>query len=742
MRVLADALRFDNRPKACVAVLEGFAELLGVDYSNPTQLQTTLTTFTQRLEDNNAASYVCVLADALRFDNQIEQAIAVLETWSRNFTILEESELPIAVGNVSLLVQTRIRCGFANVEDGAKLVERFIEWIRRTLLVVDPTNKAQLMKNIRNTRRAIIQFADVQSRTQRIPQAREQWRKRGLLWDAWLSQRVLMERMLMGRQMVVGLDSPDLQPPASWPYASDERPQWRGHRPEKWEIVPSRNCLLDAVSAPLSGDERTASIPTQFTRRTHLEPWQQKAKSVAQRPLDEGQMARDLGANTVLIRAGFVEGQLHWTAWIAEGETLQLLAEESRQGEPTDQRNLALAHAFHDLRTALAFVTEPQSRKVIEFTIAHVAFTNDCDVNAVFNKLAAAFNLLASDSAAMRVWKTLVGVLRTVASNSDGNPRHALAEVWPTVQLSVRDTFAKLEADWLQTVNDATKQLIADCNAIWNLDPLVGILTDKHDVMLVADEVLYAVPFAFLRVGDTPLYEVVRSARCSLSPLLDRMQTEIESTATAETREQIAGAAWFNRDDSARSSGVEFLHGLTELAAEAKCNIHFAADAPEANWNWLLSQMTELGSARLWCWIGHGHETEAGIMVGPTPGFPCRGEGMPLEQFELLLIIACSLGRHQTTGAIDAESFCCDLTLNGGRSAIAARWPIIGSLAAHIGCEIAKEYLALRNTNNVTGPELTKSRLRAVAFNNARKAIAKDERYLNTLAAFDLWGLA
>jgi hypothetical protein len=116
---------------------------------------------------------------------------------------------------------------------------------------------------------------------------------------------------------------------------------------------------------------------------------------------------------------------------------------------------------------------------------------------------------------------------------------------------------------------------------------------------------------------------------------------------------------------------------------------------------------------------------------------------MRLELFELMLVIACSLGRHRQTGALDAESFCCDLTLNGMRSAVAARWPVHSEQAADVGNEIARQYLLLRRDLSLGGADLTRARIRARALNLARRELlASGSDCLNTLAAFELWGLA
>jgi hypothetical protein len=292
-------------------------------------------------------------------------------------------------------------------------------------------------------------------------------------------------------------------------------------------------------------------------------------------------------------------------------------------------------------------------------------------------------------------------------------------------------------------INTATTDLIEEAGGIWNLSPLEGRLDEKLDVVFIADDVLHGLPFAHLLVGDRPLFAQVRSTRASLSLLLDAIQKEIENTVPAEMRPQFVGAACLLPNAMVRQEGAEFLHGLANLAQEFEHHVVLAAETPAADYAWLLQRPSQGGPARLFGWFGHGDEEEAGVVVGPPPGTVYKGDGMRLELFELMLVLACSLGRHRQTGAVDVESFCCDLTLNGMRSAIAARWPVHSQQAADVGNEIAWQYLCLREKLTAGGASLTAARIRARAVNLARRKLLKGgSDYLNTVAAFELWGLA
>jgi hypothetical protein len=122
-----------------------------------------------------------------------------------------------------------------------------------------------------------------------------------------------------------------------------------------------------------------------------------------------------------------------------------------------------------------------------------------------------------------------------------------------------------------------------------------------------------------------------------------------------------------------------------------------------------------------------------------------NGEGRRLTNIELLLLVSCSLGRVQETGERDVAGFCVQMALAHARSVLAARWPINARQAPEVANTILKHYLALREQHGgAHGGDLTAARLRGLAVAAAREEIVNNhgDKYLNTLAAFDLFGLA
>jgi hypothetical protein len=82
-----------------------------------------------------------------------------------------------------------------------------------------------------------------------------------------------------------------------------------------------------------------------------------------------------------------------------------------------------------------------------------------------------------------------------------------------------------------------------------------------------------------------------------------------------------------------------------------------------------------------------------------------------------------------------------ELALHRCRSVLAAKWPVQGLQAADVANGVLEEYLDLRRMfdDGQLGPDLSVARLRSLALNRARQKM--DPKYLNTLAAFEMYGL-
>lgn len=131
---------------------------------------------------------------------------------------------------------------------------------------------------------------------------------------------------------------------------------------------------------------------------------------------------------------------------------------------------------------------------------------------------------------------------------------------------------------------------------------------------------------------------------------------------------------------------------------------------------------------------GHGADTAGGVLFS---GGVWDGGGADLSSLDLLLLVACAVGRLAQDGQRDVEGLYAKLVAQGCRAVIAARWPIADTEAAVFATILADEYLTLRKeTAGQTVPFL-----RARALNRARRLAVSEQAVTEHLAAaFDLYG--
>jgi hypothetical protein len=314
-------------------------------------------------------------------------------------------------------------------------------------------------------------------------------------------------------------------------------------------------------------------------------------------------------------------------------------------------------------------------------------------------------------------------------------------EQWSATTVAVSEA-AKL--DFPASINRATADFVREVEMVWSLDGLVGRLDpDQHDIVVQLDGVLHSLPVVLLPVGDKLLWQQVRSVRASLSVLLDALQreTEAEATVCEDRGDRLLTLSWFPEGDTAGIGAVDLHHGQAELSRHHGLDWYAAAVDPEGTPTALFSGL-DLGNYRAVSVCGHGNEYRAGVQLGLDSLWD--GQGRDLSRVELLLLVSCSLGRVRRTGVRDVEGFCVQLALQRARSVLACRWPVQCQLAADVANEVLAQYLRIRKEHVVqSGEALTAARLRARALNLARAELLKDGRddYLNTIAAFELYGL-
>jgi hypothetical protein len=87
----------------------------------------------------------------------------------------------------------------------------------------------------------------------------------------------------------------------------------------------------------------------------------------------------------------------------------------------------------------------------------------------------------------------------------------------------------------------------------------------------------------------------------------------------------------------------------------------------------------------------HGLEGRFGVrFAGPSDW---GGDGADLGNADLLVLLACSVGRLRQDGSRDVEGLYAELAAHHGRTVIAAPWTIADNETASLGHAIVREYL-------------------------------------------------
>jgi CHAT domain-containing protein len=139
--------------------------------------------------------------------------------------------------------------------------------------------------------------------------------------------------------------------------------------------------------------------------------------------------------------------------------------------------------------------------------------------------------------------------------------------------------------------------------------------------------------------------------------------------------------------------GLAYLHaGLERVAAADRHRWDFCGlgDDPQANSLNLASAIARHSPAVV-VLGGHGAESEPpGVVLADGPW---NGRGADLRHLDLLLLVACAVGRLRQHGGRDVEGLYAELVRHGGRCVVAARWPIADLEAAHFATAFVDQYL-------------------------------------------------
>lgn len=800
MRPFVGTLRSLGRLPEAVAVMEVDADLAGADYSNLDELRSRLEPRLTSLTSGTAGAYVFEVVSLLRDAGEHGKAAQLLECYLGSFARLETK----TGGNHSLTIQVCPLCQYwleyRGTQERGRTLEvcaQAVAYLRHALADrgAELADREEFIGYVEGLRRGIAEAGHYWASLAGEGEEGDRLRITAQIWDAELTQRVLLERF-----QLQGIEEPlaPAEPPRdAWP-CSDPPPASQGYLPTPDELTRVFDGTLDASVAFLdepSGESRQASPhpPSQpaargagSTRQAHPELFR-RAQEIVREGVSEELLARLLGARDLLLRMTFDSRRgLLWTAVEAGGETsLRIVAHH--RGQDGDLNRLRWATAKHDFRHLLArklFTTRRGFALSLSMVLKELGAALD-EALALVTRLRHETGGDAPEATlhARAPFDALEELARAWAGRQ-GEPASKLQlELLRTWQWALADPpeGAEALALWLdeaaarlaelkaaaapargagrlrELLDDITRAYVEEVSGILKLDALAGSLTDETDVLLQVDDALHAVPLAHVPVASVPFFQRVRSLRTSLSVLFSVLQQEAgelfgEGDEEDDGRRMLT-VSWFDRaDDPANRSFVRWLHhGHFRLAREYGLTCYAAADDPAGAVGTVGAALDKYQSFRIVTVCGHGLREQAGVSLSSSGGREqalWRGDGCDLSRVEWLLMVSCSIGRLAQTGDRDVSGFCVNLALHRMLSATACRWPVLTLEACLFANEAARHFLQLR-AEHAGARQPGQGRLRARALNAARKSFLGDGAYpgrspypgLNTVAAFELYGL-
>jgi len=781
-RGLANILTDTGRAAQAVPVLEFYAGLETADYQQPAKLSESLRRFFDGMNDTTEAAFASQLLSALLESGELDKARVLVARYVEDFALTPQRSTwdQPAHPDLTLLIDEWLR--LFGRETGGRALEicrRATGQFHRSLDIVSELEDRQgFIRSLGDLRRRVIAVGHHHAGLEPDPDLAKKLWWEVLSWDAELSQRLLFEKFLLGEWHLAPAGEP---PEQKWPLPAALRPEWESH-------LPPREESAGKVGGFLSLPEHAASSP-----RAQAQPDGQVSvfrRVAAEQPiLEEKTLAASLGASTLLFRATFtLSGRLLWNLWASDGERLELRAHGS--GREDDLARLRWAIARHDLALELASEHDPTKgrrrgrfSKDLEqlehrFELLITTFRTESEGSTEesrelldqFEKIFKPMKRQMADiwvglqthlEKNLRNYRQIsdVGNLPRLlwnpifASRPEDDEKRA---AWAAECASQVAACARLvrrivnREEQLEEVLDAiTSEFIEEVHGIWNLDDLE--LPPEHDVVLQVDDLLHAVPLAFLPVGGRSLYQQVLSIRSSVGLKLDVFQTVQEkSPFTPLPDRRLLSLSHFDPGDPALRGIAALHHGFEQLGRAFGFEAWAAADDPPGTAGTLRAALGDHRGFEVVAICGHGHATRGGITLGSddpeVTSFLWRGAGCDLSGVGWLWLVSCSIGRVEAGGDYDVEGFTIELALHRARSVAAFRWPISALEAVAFTNEAVSNYLGTAGGED--GKTLSPCR-RARALNAARKAFLGDgenpprldQASLHTIAACELYGL-
>jgi hypothetical protein len=759
---VADTLIRVDQAEQAVTLLEGYAGLRPDDYSGPRAMAHRLERLLEEWrEDVTAIALHSLLSGLLELDEK-EKAGLVAEAFVNVAGDLKERREGDHSSLTPLLAIHEIWLERFQRDPERRPLEvcrDLVVYLRQSFATYGAQlkDRAEFIEVSGDLRRRILETGLFWADQEDDPELSGRIASEVQLWDAELSQRLLMERFLLEPIRPVPPGAPPVRAWA-WRGMEMEEPESASHLPDPALARRAADWLDERGGGlrPRSGAVSETPTRLQKERSSLFE----RAQAAIVKGVDEAKMAELLGDRGLLLRGSFgEEGRLRWFALRSDGRRIRMI--EKWSGAPGDLERLRWAAARHDFRMALVrFRARTRLRGTLLTTLREVRQALD---ELLFELgppprpgfLKSRLQWLSTRFLSPWYWDTprlllpVLGALQPVPDWTEGYDDWA-RETAARLR-SLRDSLSQPAPRRLpEELDGITAEYIEEARQALGLDRLAPALSPDLDLVVQLDDTLHTVPFAHLPVAGEPLFRRVRSVRSSITLLMTALQLETEKEVGQDSpaSERLLSVSHFQAGDRARQGALWLQHGFSVLAGRCGLQAFAAADEPAGSLGLLRTALDDLQRFRVLAVCGHGSLHSSGIALKQDEndfGSLWQGDGCDLSGVEWLWMVSCSIGRLQQSGDLDVEGFCVRLALHRARSVAAFRWPVGSVEAVALVNESVRLYLeALRNAQ---GADLRC--LRARALNDARKSFFGDGAHpplyphvgLNTAAACELFGL-
>jgi hypothetical protein len=236
-----------------------------------------------------------------------------------------------------------------------------------------------------------------------------------------------------------------------------------------------------------------------------------------------------------------------------------------------------------------------------------------------------------------------------------------------------------------------TLQKMFDLSGLWNAGEAAGLAWQDTDFLFTVQGPLWHVPLAWLDFGGKPLFEQVASTSKVVSLTL-RDLVEGETVPSPH----LLSAHWLPEEDRPHLLGLPQLHAeLRDLGKRHGWQVWGLGYDPEARVPVVQAALAgDEPRFSLAVVGGHGDARHGVRLAGEDLfGGPEGQMHTDLSGLDLLLLVACAVGRVQQTGDRDVEGLYTWFAAHGGRSVIAAGWKVADREAATLAAEVVRQYL-------------------------------------------------